>query len=469
MLQFFGHLHPVLVHLPIGILLLACLFLWQSSKEKYQHLHPVIGIILLLGMISAIASCVTGWLLYNSGDYDSDSVSLHQWMGIGVALVSVLAYYLHRKTTLQKWQLPTALVLILLISITGHLGGSITHGSDYLSQPLKDMFSTDTLADFKRKPIANAQEAIIYTDIVEPILHEKCYSCHGLRKQKGRLRLDMPDLIMKGGKDGAVLVANNSSESNLIKRIILPKEDEHHMAPKEKSQLTEQEINFLKWWIDNGADFSKKIKDFPQPTKIKSYLVSLQSSSDPKKPTTIIPTSPVEIADETAINKLKDRGVVVLPVAQNSNYLSVDFITVSEYKDSLIRLLLPLKKQLIWLKLSNTNLNDDELTVIAQCTNLIRLELDHTPITDKGLGALKSLGQLQSLNLVGTKVTSAGIMQLKDLKQLTSLYLFQTNVNKEEWQKMKQAFPKTIIDSGGYEVPLLSTDTIIVKPMPMAK
>src|SRR5579863_9860844 len=106
MLQFLGHLHPVLVHLPIGILLLACLFLWQSRKERYAHLQPAINIILLLGMISAIVSCITGYILSQTGDYDEDTVNLHQWMGISVAVVSVLLFYFRRKTSFQKWQLP---------------------------------------------------------------------------------------------------------------------------------------------------------------------------------------------------------------------------------------------------------------------------------------------------------------------------------------------------------------------------
>ena len=273
------HLHPVLVHLPIGILLLACLFLWQSRKEKYAHLQPAINITLLLGAISAVVACITGYILSQTGDYDEDAVNLHQWMGISVAVVSIVTYYLHKKTSLLKWQLPLTFLLFVLIFITGHLGGSLTHGSDYLTQPLQNVFSSDTTAVFKRKPIANVQEALIYNDVVKPIFQVKCYSCHGSTKQKGKLRLDDSVGILKGGKDGVVIIPNKSAESELIKRISLPTEDEHHMAPKEKPQLSEAEIALLKWWVDNGASFSKKVKEISQPEKIKSALVSLQNAS----------------------------------------------------------------------------------------------------------------------------------------------------------------------------------------------
>jgi uncharacterized membrane protein len=466
MLQFLGHLHPVLVHLPIGILLLACLFLWQSRKDRHVNLQPSINVILLLGMISAIAACITGYILSQTGDYDEYTVNLHQWMGISVAVVSIITYFFYKKKSLRKWQLPLAFLLVILIFITGHLGGSLTHGSDYLTKPLEDMLSDDSLTVFKRKPIPDVQEAFIYADVISPVFQEKCYLCHGKTKQKGKLRLDDSISIMKGGKDGVVIIPNKSGESELIKRIMLPTEVEHHMAPKEKPQVSDNEITLLKWWIDNGASFSKKVKQVQQPEKIKSALLSLQNASQEKKVDLDVPQTPVEKADESAIQKLKDSGVVVIPVAQNSNYLSANFVTAN-INDKTVSLLLQLKKQLVWLQLSNKPINDSALSTLAQCINLMKLELAHTNITDKGLAYLKDMKQLRSLNLVGTKITTSGLMQLKDLKNLQSLFLFQTNINKDDWAEIKKSFPKTSIDSGGYEVPLLPEDTVIVKPPPI--
>jgi len=74
------------------------------------------------------------------------------------------------------------------------------------------------------------------------------------------------------------------------------------------------------------------------------------------------------------------------------------------------------------------------------------------------------LVNLRYLNLVGTRVTAAGVMQLKVLKNLRSIYLYHTAVKKTEWNNLKVAFPKALIDSGGYTVPFLPTDTIEVKP-----
>ncbi|MGN6495390.1 MAG: c-type cytochrome domain-containing protein, partial [Agriterribacter sp.] len=69
---FLGRFHPVLVHLPIGILLLGVLMHWLSRKEQFQNLRPAIGITLLLGALGAILSCISGWLLAEGGEYEGD-------------------------------------------------------------------------------------------------------------------------------------------------------------------------------------------------------------------------------------------------------------------------------------------------------------------------------------------------------------------------------------------------------------
>jgi len=461
MVEFIGHLHPLLVHLPIGILLLACFFQLVSARDKYVHLQHAISITLFWGMISAIASCITGYLLSGSGDYDEELVGKHQWLGISVAAVSIIYYllYHYNKIIKYKWVLPV--LLIILIAVTGHLGGSLTHGSDYLMGPFKNIVA-DT--PYVKKPIPDVQEAIAYTDIIQPLLQSKCYNCHGANKQKGKLRMDQTDLLMKGGKDGVVIEAGNAEESELMKRILLEKADDHHMPPKEKPQLTEKEIAILHWWIASGASFTRKTKDLQQPEKIKPILAGLQNTVTEKKQIAALPAAPVEKAGASAIKKLKDMGVIVTPVSVTSNYLTASFVTAGNATDATTKLLIPVKKQLVWLKLSDTKITDAAITVIGQCVNLTRLQLDSTNITDKGLAGIAALTQLQSLNLVGTKITAAGLLSLKDLKALQSVYVYKTGIKSTDWENIKKYFPKVQIDTGGYIVPLFESDTILVKP-----
>ncbi len=433
-----GRFHPVLVHLPIGILLLACFFQLLTIRSKFTVLQPAIPVMFFWGMIGAVFSCISGYMLSLSGDYDAQLVSRHQWLGIFVATASLVLYLLYKLSINEKAAQLFSLGIIILITVTGHLGGSLTHGSDYLTEGLNS-------ADEKgvtMKPIPNIQEATLYADVVQPLLQAKCYSCHGANKQKGKLRLDQQEFILKGGKDGKVIEAGKADESEMIERLLLPMSDEDHMPPKEKKQLTPGEISLLHWWISTGADFNKKVKDLPQTEKIKPVLLALQAgSSDSDKKITDVPETPVAKPDDAIIKRLKNAGVMVIPVAKNSNYLSASFVTATSGADSLVQLLEPLKKQLVWLKLDNAAISDESLEAIAKLTSLTRLQLSNTNVTDKGIEKLQSLQQLQSLNLVGTKVSAQGVTRLSKLKNLKNLYLYQTSVNNTDWVLLQKTFP----------------------------
>jgi hypothetical protein len=269
--------------------------------------------------------------------------------------------------------------------------------------------------------------------------------------------------LLKGGKDGIVIDLNNADSSEMIKRLLLPVDNQDHMPPKEKPQPSESQIALLHWWIANGADFTKKVKDINQPEKLKPVLLALQEAPVIENKLSFLPASPVEKADTTIIEKLKDHGIIVLPVAKGSNYLTANFITDTLVRDTDLDLLLSLKKQLVWLKLGFTQLSDEKLAKIAQLHNLRRLSMEHTAITDKGIQQLKSMKQLQYLNIVGTGVTDKGLLQLKDLKELRSMFVYQTKIVTGDWQTLKNVFPEAKIDSGGYMVPILASDTTKVK------
>lgn len=457
--DFAGSFHPLLVHLPIGILLLAALFQLLSQREKYQSLASAVSIILFIGMISAIASCISGYLLSTTGDYDELMIFNHQWLGIAMAIISVLAWYLNRNERQNTWI--TAL-LVFLIILTGHFGGSITHGSDYLTRA----FSSDgsTLSEQKRKPIPNVQEAVVYQDIIKPILTSKCYKCHGPNKQKGKLRLDIPDFILKGGKGGQVIIAGKTEESELIKRILLAKESDDHMPPLEQPQLTKAETDLIHWWVGSGADFNKKVNALVQTEKIKPVLLSLQSEekSESEK-VSDIPVQTVAQADTKAIKDLQARGIALTPVAQNSNYLSANFVALDSITEKDLQLLKPLSKQLIWLKLGDSNLDNKKLELIAKLSSLTRLSLERTAVSDAGIGLLNSLSKLQYINLVGTRVTVKGLSLLNGLKELHHIFLYQTSLSSAGFGQLTKIFPKALIDTGGYKIQFLESDTVELK------
>jgi uncharacterized membrane protein len=454
---FFGRLHPLLVHLPIGILLMGLFLQALSRWPRFGVSAGVIKVVLLCGALSAVASCVTGYLLSLGGDYDDELVSWHMWMGICVAVISVLVFVMVVRRVGGLAFAGVYVVLLGLIVVTGHLGGSLTHGSDYLSSAF-DGSLTGAEAVVVRKPIADIREARVYGDVIQPMLQAHCYSCHGSARQKGKLRLDDSLWIMKGGKDGLVIRAFHPEESELCKRLLLPVEDEHRMPPREKTPLKESEIAIFQWWVAQGADFSRKVKEFPQGGKITGYLLALQGGGN--MASTLVPDEPVGAANEKDLDALRAKKVEVVPVALGSHYLLVNFLNAVEVKDADMALLLPLRKQLLWLKLGGQPVGDSGMAVIGQCAALTVLHLNGTRISDKGLVALQALHHLRLLNLVGTGVTASGVVGLDSLKQLESIYLYRTKCVPTDWPLLKQHFPKTVLDSGGYSVPFVARDTV---------
>lgn len=464
LIEFFGRFHPVLVHLPIGFLLLALILQWLSRKEKYMAILPAIRVSFLLGMISAIVSCLSGWSLSLGGEYDEATLDLHKWFGISVAVFSLIGYVFSAKpSSLLKNVL--SITTVVLIIITGHLGGTLTHGEGFLT---KGIFTSKDSSKSARKVIANVQDAQVFEDIIQPILIDKCGGCHSAKKQKGGLRIDGKDWILKGGKDGKVFVQGDANASELYKRIILDPLDEKHMAPKGKPQLTEQEINLIQWWISSDAGFEKKVKDVAQPAQIAPALLAMQSAAVTQKKAAI-PEGTVDAVSQSVLDTLRNAGIVILPVAVNSNYLLANFVSIPKLTDRTVALLKQVRKQLVWLKLGYANLSEESWKVIGQCNNLTRLSIEHTNITDANLKYLAELKNLQYLNLVGTKVSAQGVEQLKDLKQLEMLYLGQTMINGNDLVSLRKLFPKTNLDSGNYHLEFIASDTQLLKPPPVKK
>ncbi|MFN8355002.1 MAG: c-type cytochrome domain-containing protein [Spirosomataceae bacterium] len=462
-IEFIGRFHPLVVHLPIGILLLAFVFEWLARQPAYHHLTSAIEEAYFWAMLTAIVSCVAGYLLSLSGGYDEDALSLHKWMGI--VLTGVAGFLWVGK----KFSLPTVFQQIsiaaagILLAFTGHLGGTLTHGDGYLSQPLAAAFDGDAGPLQERKPLANVQEAQVYQEVIAPILSEKCVQCHNQKKQKGDLRLDSPEHIQKGGENGPILVAGKPAESHLYEYLTLPEGNDKHMPPKGKPQPTPQDIALIQWWIQNGAPFDKKVSQLPQDDAIKPVLTSLASGSagQAANGTPDVPTATVSAADAGAIAALRQLNVLVMPVATESNYLMANMVNTPQFGDAQAAQLPALSKQLVWLRLGNTQITDAGLKEIGKLSNLTRLSLEHTSIGDAGLSALSGLSQLQYLNLFDTQVTDKGLQVLSKLNNLHTVYVYQTKVTPQGVLSLQKALPQVRIDTGGYQKQLLAiSDTL---------
>lgn len=468
---FIGRWHPLLVHLPIGMLLMAAVLELLRRHPRYAKVQVAIGPVLFAGMLSAIAACIAGYCLSLSGGYEEAALRRHQWLGIAVAVLSVIVYLYHQWGAVwqirKKHYIAAALwmLLVILVAAAGHYGGSLTHGNGYLMQaapPFLQRWLGGKGGGAGTVVIKNVQEAQAYRDVIRPVLATHCYGCHGSDKQKGALRLDSMAFIREGGENGPVLKAGGPEESELFKRITLPEDDEHHMPPKGRPQLSPHEALLLQWWIAQGAPFDKKVKQLQQPPAVKPLLAALQAE-DAIKMHPFVPGKAPGKAGEEAIHALVQRGLKVMPVSEENDYLQVNAFNDTAFDNTHTALLLPLKKQLIWLQLGHTRITDAGLRNIAALPALTRLHLDHTAVSDNGLDALRTLEGLAYLNLTATKVTDQGLDKLAGLKRLKQLYLYQTAVTAGGVQRLQRRLPQLRIDTGGYQIPFIAADTIVYR------
>jgi predicted CXXCH cytochrome family protein len=447
---FFGRLHPLVLHLPIGFLLLAFLMEWRDRKNEQKIFAPAVGFALLLGMLSAIAAAISGFILSREGAYEESLLSKHQWLGIAVALVSVGVYVLHQRQSqsvkmkrLYHLSLGATVVLIML---AGHLGGSLTHGENYLAERapgfLKPLLGGSGVAATAGVIIEDLDNALVYDDLIQPIFEAKCTKCHNASKTKGELLLTSQETIKKGGESGALFVKGDPEESLMMQRIHLPLAEKKHMPPRGKEQLSDEEVEILEWWIQSEAPFDKKIAELAPDQEIRTVLEAYT------KPKEVSPLPKISSARESVVAKLRSANFPVLQVAEGSPYLEVripgrDSLTKNDLKQ-----LNDIRKQLVALDLSRSNLTDDMLSIVKGFPHLQKLFLSQTNITDDGLKHLKDLEFLEYLNLYNTAVTDEGLEQLKDLKRLKNLYLWQTQASNEGAQSLMASLPELDINLG---------------------
>lgn len=273
--QFMGHLHPMLVHLPIGFLILLGILEAAALRPRLKHLTSSSRAILVATVPVTVASIFCGWLLAGNGDYDEHLLFWHRWLGVGIGAAAVVLLILHRVGWFKAYRAILAVTLVL-VAVGGHFGGSLTHGSSYLS--LASLTGTRETTRNPVPAIPLASQAF-YDAAVQPVFAKYCVSCHGPDKSKGKLRLDSLDQVLKGGDSGPVFVAGEPSQSLLLKRLHLPLDDDDHMPPDPKPQPSAEQMALLEWWIAMGAPADKTVGELKVPSALMKFLESSTSTA----------------------------------------------------------------------------------------------------------------------------------------------------------------------------------------------
>ncbi|MDH5608455.1 MAG: hypothetical protein OEY56_03165 [Cyclobacteriaceae bacterium] len=448
-LLFFGRFHPLVVHLPIGFLLLAMVFEILSYRKK-AALDEAIAYALLLGAGSGVASVLFGLMLASDGGYQASSLQVHKWMGIITTLIAGIVYVLKVKSVSspgisRAYRVGLFLLLPGLLG-TGHYGGNLTHGSDYLFEHAPE--PVRKLAGLKpqRIRITSLDSALVFDDMVVPILEEKCTACHNADKKKGELQLTDRASMMAGGENGAVFEPGTPSKSELIRRITLSPTHDDFMPSEGRTPLIDEETKLLIWWIEQGAPFEGKIQELAPNEETLGWLRAVGIGAQ----TSFLASRQVADLAPSDREMLKESGFTVDVIAGGKAWLEVSYSPYAQ--ESLthekLQLLTVAAEQITWLNLSGTPLKADWLAVLPDLPHLTRLRLDRTECTDDALAFIRNLEHLEYLNLFGTSVTDQSLEIIAQMPSLKSLYLWQTRVTESGIAALKQARPDLDVVSG---------------------
>lgn len=453
-LQALGRVHPLMLHLPIGLLLITTLLAFGQKLFSESH-KELFSFLLFLSALTASLSAFMGMVLSLEGGYNETDLQFHKWFGV---VLSFLCWGLISLRVSPLMLRPALLVGTLLLIVTGHFGANLTHGEDFILGPL---------AQNKRIERVITDSSTVFTAAIEPVLESKCYSCHNDQKAKGKLILTSQAAIEKGGKNGSLW---KSGQSLLIDRLNLPVDHKKHMPPKDKAQLTEEEMEVIALWVAHGGNFAVALNELPEQDSLRiaaAKVVDLYFDD-----AVAGPIYKFASASSEKIKNLNTPYRTVFQLAANEPALQVDFFLSESFQSKFIDELQPVNEQVVAMNLSKMPVTDEDLGKLKRFSNLEKLILNQTKIEGKTLATLNEMLNLKILSLSGTKVKFEHVKVFEKSRSVREVYLWNTGISAAETVRLTQSIPQIKWDAGYHpeekevlrlSAPILKNDGQVLK------
>jgi hypothetical protein len=494
---FLGRFHVLVLHLPLGILTLAVALEILTRFKTFQFLKVALAPTWIAGALTALATVALGYMHASEDSFqDMPAVEAHRMAGVTLAAVTCLIALLRTRMlpapTWPKWAGPAGVfapvyraiqpgfapgskldtgydklwalpvvAIVLLMIVTGHLGGNLTHGDTYLVQyapgPIRVLAGLPANAGPRPKP-KDLASADLFLDVVQPALDQRCSGCHNNSKKSGGFSVATYDTLMKGGSKGAVIVPGNLDGSNLFHRVTLTPDNADFMPKDGKTPLDKNQIAAVGLWIKNGAPKTALVgtlKLAAADTNALQAVIGAQGGGGASDETVAytplpgegpLPTAPE--ADKAAIAKVVSEGFIVRKVDKASNLVDVDYISPKPVTPEVLADLAKLGPNILRLNLRHAGVTDAEIKTIATFSNLRQLRLEENAITDASAKDIAGLKEIVYLNLTNTKVTDAGFDQLSSLPKLRRMYVWGTTITPTAVDKVKAERKDMILYAG---------------------
>ena len=448
-----GRLHPLVLHFPIVLIILSLFFELGTRLKLVSIGSNVITITLLAAAATALVSISAGLFLFASGEYSGQLMDRHFWAGAitgaGICLAAGFQLISKRKPGYKPFYLFTLVGSSLAVGYTSHMGGSITHGEDYLTEYLPLILTAEAV------DAVSPDEMLVYRDIITPILETKCISCHNNERAKGGLLTTSYQAILKGGESGKTsITAGVPEESELYARVTLPEGHSDRMPPEGKSPLSKEEIGLLRYWIENGAEEKLPLSEISKDTAVAPLVARLLPELTKYRRRQAVESLKLsELKKE--LEALAGNLFVTIQKdsAEEENLFAMRMrFPPAPFTNDQFRELAPYTDAFSKLSLVSSGIDDDGLYYLGQMKNLKKLYLQKTNIEGTGLVYLMKLPKLEVLNLSFTKIDDKAVLDLLQFPQLREVYLFGTNTSVEVVEAIRKNKPglRVILEEGPY-------------------
>ena len=446
LLDFLGSLHPLIVHLPIGIVLLT-IAIDVFMRNKNNSVQRVITMGWFFSFFSGLLAAIFGWFLGDNGYYLESQINIHKWSGIAFVSICFILWLL-RYTNFRfskSFNRSVNLTSIILLMITGHFGGEMTHGQNYLFENLpytKKKISVTTLSESKR---SNNDSLFVYEDLIHPVMEEKCIACHNQNLASGGLNMSSIESMIKGGNSGAGIQNGNPFESLIYKRVSFPHDHPKFMPPT-GVPLSYDQIATLEWWIDNGAKKQMPVTLTRNDPKTLRFM-ELKYGLDLREKT-YLETLTLSSPSHEQLKSIEGEEYIWRFLNPEQSFLDLKFTKKKIEINDLLKVQ-SIKNNITWLNLADCMLNDNHLSYISNFPNLTRLKIQKNPlVTNKGIEALQKLEHLTELNLYGTRVSNNTLITLGQMKSLKKLFVWNTRITDKDIADFKALHPDVEVIAG---------------------
>ena len=459
---FLGRFHPVVLHLPIGVILLVA-FMETIRLFSLGRIELATRLPVFLGAASAVAAMVLGVLLMQGESMQGALVISHLRWGIATAVAANLMLLLRfwpsfdTVKSIRGVYYSTVYATCGILTWASHQGASITHGENYLTAyaPWVDhsVVSAGELGLVKALSLP-VEERNAYEHLIAPIFEQKCYDCHKTSSFKGNLVMDSYQGLLKGGDTGPSLVPGDLNASLMIERMHLPIADDERMPPSNKEQLTDGEIQLIEWWIQSGASQEQTLASLKPSNALSGHIDEVTEEL-------LLRFHTVEVEQEEHRPSQKEvaelRKVHAAQVAdlQNRFFGMIDYVNAEsaevavrafhhQWSDADMAALNVIAPLVVELVVPRNVLTKESLQHLQYFTSLKKLDLRYAMLGDEFVAAMPVL-PLEQLNLYQTGISGAVVEHLQRYPELERLTLGGNDISAEAISELQSMLPSCIV------------------------